>query len=117
MRWEYRVVTVEKFLADMRYIGSDRWELVTISNDLVYFKRLLGDDGETQGVPNSREEAFALLTDLSKRDDPASQKAANFIRHTIGIANTIQHVGWHFESGYDLIDDILNPKFVNPKIK
>jgi hypothetical protein len=89
MRWEYRVVTVEKFLADMRYIGSDRWELVTISNDLVYFKRPLGDDGETQGAQNSREEAFALLTDLSKRDDPASQKAANFIRHTIGIANTI----------------------------
>ncbi len=102
MKWEYLVVTVEKFLYDMLKIGNDGWELLAVYNDLVYFKRPQRDDS------GPRDEIGILLTDLSKRSDPTSKTAANFIRNTIGIANTIKNEGWQFEVGHDLVEDILS---------
>jgi hypothetical protein len=111
--WEHRVVTIEYFFNNIVHIGADGWELVAVYNDEAYFKRPLQDGL----LPNSRKEVSVLLNELSKRNDSTSQNAATFIRNTIGIANTIVNTGWHFESGSDLIEDILYPKFAEPKIK
>jgi hypothetical protein len=113
IKWEYLVVTVQKFLDDMMEIGIDGWELSAVCNDLVYFKRPL----EEEDIPGPRKEVDILLADLSKRNDPISNRAANFIRHTLGIANTIKNTGWNFESGHDLIEDIFCPSFLDPESK
>jgi hypothetical protein len=59
---------------------------------------------------SGRQLVSGMLIELSKRDDKTSKDAANFIRNTLGVANTIQSLGWIFEIGYDLIEDITYPQ-------
>jgi hypothetical protein len=100
MKWEYIIININE--CDFASFGKIGFELVAVDNGKAYFKHPLEGDSENQDTPNPRREADILMTDLSKRNDPTSQKAANFIRHTIGIANTIENTGWHFEPGADL---------------
>jgi hypothetical protein len=111
MKCEYLIVKVHKDLEKREFafnvLIDEDWELVAVDNKTAYFKRPLLPTPKEM----AREDAVRIVTDLSKRDDATSKSAANFIRNTIGIANTILNSGWEFEKGHDLINDILYPAF------
>jgi phosphosulfolactate synthase (CoM biosynthesis protein A) len=109
MKWEYKTVATEKYLNTMIEIGCNEWELVAASDDLIHFKR----PKKERNYSDARQSAFDVITELSKREDELSKLAANFMRNTIGIANTIENQGWNFAAGHDLIEDILHPCFTD----
>lgn len=104
----YQMLTERDFLKENLANFLERYPKLSADNVTVY--ELRRHKKCNQSVLH-RTSLLAVLNKLSERDDEISQAAARFIRNTVGIANSIEATGCTLPVGYDLIGNILHPKF------